>query len=431
MADQMADNGPSRRSVLRLAGLAGASALSLAACARELPTSSSSGSATGASSGAGSASGAAPTLQRASPANPVTWPITPGNEAIASGLTPERGATLQLYNYADYIDPGAVESFEKKYAEYDVKVTVSTFNDASEALTKLQAGSAPFDIYFPSYDDIGKLVTGGLVRPLNHAYLPNIANVWPQFQNPFYDGEWRYSVPYTVYTTGIAWRADRVTEDIGARANPWDVFWDSRYRGRMSVLDDVRETVSMALLRKRNTDVNTGDDAALATVRADLLAMTKASSPKVTITQYTDVPEGKIDIAHAWSGDAVNMQSYLPEGTDPSILRYWFPKDGKGLVNNDLMVVLRGGQNPVLAHLFLDHMLDADVALANFSFVGYQPPQVSIDPTKLVADEYLTSNLASAAVLPEWFETGLRTLELAPDVQAEWQAVWTEFKAGA
>lgn len=429
----MADRGPSRRSVLRLAGVTGVSALGLAACARDLPTSSGSGS--GASGAAypasGSASGAAASLRPAAPDNPVTWPIAPGNEAIATGLAPEKGATLQLYNYADYLDPAAVESFEKKYAEYDVTVSVSTFNDTSEALTKLRASSAAFDIYFPSYDDIGKLVTGGLVRPLNHDYLPNIANVWPQFQNPFYDGEWRYSVPYTVYTTGIAWRADRVTEDIGARANPWDVFWDSRYRGRMSVLDDVRETLSMALLREGNTDVNTGDAAALATARQDLLAMSKASSPKVTITQYTDIPEGKLDIAHAWSGDAVNMQSYLPQGTDASILRYWFPSNGSGLVNNDLMVVLRGGRNPVLAHLFLDHMLDTDVALANFAFVGYQPPQVSLDPTTLVAEEYLPANLASAAVLPGSFDTGLRTLELTPEVQAEWQAIWTEFKAGA
>ncbi len=80
-----------------------------------------------------------------------------------------------------------------------------------------------------------------------------------------------------------------------------------------------------------------------------------------------------------WSGDVVNAQYYLPKGQSVDVLRYWFPEDGKGLVDNDLMVVLKGGKNPVLAHLFLDHMLDETNALKNFGFIGYQPPQNALD----------------------------------------------------
>ena len=90
-----------------------------------------------------------------------------------------------------------VKAFEKKYAAYDVKVRVSTFNDTDEALTKIRAGKSGFDIYFPSYDQIAKMVTAKLIRPLNHSYIPNIANVWPEFTDPWYDGEWHYTVPYT------------------------------------------------------------------------------------------------------------------------------------------------------------------------------------------------------------------------------------------
>ena len=133
---------------------------------------------------------------------------------------PEKGATLQLYNYADYIGPKVVKAFEKKYAAYDVKVRVSTFNDTDEALTKIRAGKSGYDIYFPSYDQIAKMVSGKLIRPLNHSYVPNIANVWPDFTDPWYDGEWRYTVPYSVYTTGIGWRADRITDDIGVDVQP-------------------------------------------------------------------------------------------------------------------------------------------------------------------------------------------------------------------
>jgi len=37
------------------------------------------------------------------PDNPVTWPINAGNEPIAANLPPERGATLKVYNWTEYI----------------------------------------------------------------------------------------------------------------------------------------------------------------------------------------------------------------------------------------------------------------------------------------------------------------------------------------
>jgi spermidine/putrescine transport system substrate-binding protein len=367
----------------------------------------------------------------ASPEKPVKWPIATDNQPIAEGMSPERNATLTLYNYADYIDPEALKSFEEKYKEYGVKVEVSTFNDQDEALAKLRARGSTFDIYFPSYDILGKLVTAGLVRPLTHAYIPNISNVWPEFQNPFYDQEWRYSLPYTVYTTGIGWRTDKISEDVGALENPYDVFWDTRYTGQMAILDDYREAICMVLLRNGIEDLNTGDPKQLETAKSQLLELTKTSKPKVTITGYTDIPEGRLGLSQAWSGDLINAVSYLPDGQDPGILRYWFPESGKGSVNNDLMVLLRSSRYPVMSHLFLDHMLDFDVAMGNFGAIGYQPPQTKIVPENLVQDEFIPENLASTIVLPKYFNEGFRELELPPETDAAWHAIWQQFKAGA
>ena len=405
-----------RRNFMRLTGAGAVGAPLLAACARSSST-----------TGVANRSAA---LQVASPANPVTWPIASGNAPIASGLKPEQNAVLNLYNYTDYIDPAAITSFEAKYKSSGVKVKVTTFNDLPEALAKIRSNTVAFDIFFPSYDFMGKLVTGGLIRPLNHDYIPNIKNVWPEFTNPFYDGGWRYTIPYTIYTTGIAWRVDLANEDVAVRGNPWDVLWDPQYRGKVSVLDDYRETPQMVLLRHRATDVNTSDPAQLAMVQADLQAMTRATRPKTTVNAYSEMPDGRFAISHTWSGDAVNMPFYLPENVDPGILRYWFPPDGKGLVNNDVVVILRQGKNPVLAHLLINHLLDTDVALANFGFTGYQVPQVSLTPARLVQDEYIPANLEPAAVLPEFFATGYRNLELPPAVDAQWLALWQRFKAG-
>lgn len=183
--------------------------------------------------------GATPTLKLAAPDSPVTWDIAEDNKPIADGLAPEKG-TLKLYTYADYVSPDAVKSFEDKYG---VKVEISTFNDGGEALTKLRSG-VDFDIYNANYTEISRLVNGGLLRPLNHSYIPNISNVWPSFTNPWYDQEWRYSVPYTIYTTGIGWRTDQVPADIGALGNPYDAFWDRTYKGKTAVLDDWHTTAA-------------------------------------------------------------------------------------------------------------------------------------------------------------------------------------------
>src|SRR6185503_7755568 len=210
--------GPTRREFLARAALLAAAAPALGvilqACSKGSETSS------------------APSLTIAAPDHPVTWDIPKDNQPIADGLAPEKGATLQLYNYADYLSPDAIKSFEQKY---NTKVQVSTFNDTDEAITKIRGGNVDYDLYFPSYDQISKLVTGGLARPINHSYIPNIKNVWPTFTNPWYDQEWRFSAPNFIYTTGIGWRTDQIPADIGALPNPYDSLWDPMSAGIWSV----------------------------------------------------------------------------------------------------------------------------------------------------------------------------------------------------
>jgi spermidine/putrescine transport system substrate-binding protein len=196
------------------------------------------------------------------------------------------------------------------------------------------------------------------------------------------------------------------------------------------VLDDFHTTMAMVLLRQGITDINTSSEADLKMVGEQLSAMVKATSPKVTITAYNDLPAGQLGIAQMWSGDIINAQSYLPEGTGPEILRYWFPSDGKGMVDNDMFVTLKGGKNPVLAHLFINHILDPDVAMQNFSAIGYQPPQNSITADSLVNAQFIPENLRTVIVKPEYFDTGYRTLELDAANDAAWHNVWQTFKAG-
>ena len=403
---------PSRRQFLQRAAILAATAPTLgaflAACSKSGPSSS------------------GPSLTIAKPDSPVKWPIADDNKAIGDNLAPEKGATLKIYNYADYLSPQAIKQFEDRYG---VKIEVSTFNDGDEAITKLRSG-VDFDIYNANYTEISRLVTGGLVRPLNHSYLPNISNVWPSFTNPWYDQGWQYTVPYTIYTTGMGWRTDQVPADIGKLSNPYAALWDPAYKDKTAIIDDFHTAMALVLLKEGITDVNTSSADDLKMVGEQLTALGKATSPKVTITMYSDMPAGQIGLCQMWSGDIINAQSYLPEGIGTEILRYWFPQDGKGLVDNDMLVTLKGGKNPVLAHLFLNHMLDPAVAKENFSAIGYQPPQNSITADSLVAEEFIPENLRSAIVKPEYFDSGYRLLELDTTNEDAWRNVWNAFNSG-
>jgi spermidine/putrescine transport system substrate-binding protein len=363
-------------------------------------------------------------LQLARPDAPVTLPIDDDNPPLEDGLEPEPGATLKIYNWEEYLWPRIVDEFA---AKYEVEVEILTFGDMDEALTTLRAGT-DLDVFFHRTDVISKLVAEKVLQPLNHSYIPNFsANVWPVYENPFYDQGARYGVPYTVYTTGIVWRTDRVDEDIAALSNPYEVFWDERYKNRVHLLDDYRETISMVLLKNGITDLNTSDEGALATVAEDLNALAE-NIGSLDIDAYKDVPAGEAWIHQAWSGDAIASQYYFPKGEDPDVIRYWFPPDGTGAVANDCIGVLRGARNPVLAHLFIDHLLDSDIATRNFGWNGYQPPQSKLAPSRLVADGYVPRELKNTITHRSSFNRGFMQMELSPEVDDLWHGVWEEFE---
>ena len=77
-------------------------------------------------------------------------------------------------------------------------------------------------------------------------------------------------------------------------------------------------------------------------------------------------------------------------------------------------------------------MLDEKNGYANFAeFNGYQPPFISLDPDRLVADGVVPANLKTAVVREQDFINGNQPLELSPEGQTLWQNAWAEFKAGA
>ncbi|MDX6392811.1 MAG: spermidine/putrescine transport system substrate-binding protein [Streptosporangiaceae bacterium] len=361
------------------------------------------------------------------PGHPVTWPTFSGNKAIAGGLQPEQGATLQVYNWVAYINDQCLKDFEKKYS---CKVQLTTFNTMSEAMSKLRSGQLNFDVFVPTVDQLGNLVEGKLIQPLNHSYIPNISQVWPEFQNPFYDGKWQYTAPYTIYTAGIAWRKDHVSENPYAMANPWAMPWQAKYKGKVAILDDYRESISLGLMKNGIFDLNTTSASQIAKAQQSLQDLSRLVNVHIDNNDYSNVPSGQIWIHHAWSGDMAGAPGYLPKGVSPDVLGYWFPTDGKGPVGNDTMTVLAGAKNPVLAHLFLNYMLDLPNVLTNISFNGYMQPLTAVTPQRLVKEGLLAPNLTSTAVLPSYFRRGVSELQLPAAADQQWQQAWLAVSKG-
>jgi spermidine/putrescine transport system substrate-binding protein len=363
---------------------------------------------------------------------PVKQPLYDDNPMIESGLDPEKGP-LRVYNWADYMYTRVLKDFEK---EFGVEVELTTFYNLEEATRKLRTGKVNFDVFVPTAEVIPKFVAGKLLQPLNHSYLPNLKkNVWPMLASPYYDQGSRYTVPYTVYLTGIGWRTDMVSADVAAMDNPWEAFWDPEYKGIAGLYDDYRETIGVGMYRNGITDINGAKSRDLDAATESLVELTDLVDIRYTIDgAYAKLPEGVFGIHQAWSGDMVNAPYYMPKGGDPSVLRFvWPPKaqgGAGGYVSNDNLAVLNGAEHPVLGHMFLNYMLEDKVAIKNFSWNAYQPPINALKPDTLVSDGTIRKNLATTVIEQDDFDMGQTPEQLTPKEDKRWLEAWSRVQQG-
>jgi spermidine/putrescine-binding protein len=197
------------------------------------------------------------------------------------------------------------------------------------------------------------------------------------------------------------------------------------------VLDDAREGLGLGLLRRGVANLNTEDAATLEQASKDLQELNDIARVKVTINGYETLPAGRTTMNHVWSGDMLNaVISYLPEGTSADVLSYWFQKTG-GPVFNDCICVGVDATKPVMAHRFLNYLLDPKVALDNFvGYVGYQPPITKIDAQALFDQQLLPRGLANCVVTREDYANGNAFLALTADGRRAWDRAWDAFRNG-
>jgi spermidine/putrescine-binding protein len=282
---------------------------------------------------------------------------------------------LALYNWSEYIDPELISAFEE---EHDVTVTEDFYPSNEEMVARIQQGSQ-FDVIVPSDYMVAIMIEEGLLLPLQEEALPNLGNLADRFASDLpYDPDGEYSVAYQWGTTGLGVDLAVVGEDV---PHTWGLVFDpelsSQYAGKITMLDDPRETMGAAL-KYLGYSLNTTDADELGEAEA-LLADAIPRLAAFSSDQYTDLlVQGETAIGHGYSG---NFFAAFEEGD--SDYEFFVPDEG-GTVWVDNMAIPTSAPHPCTAHAFINFLLDAEngAQLTNWNY--YASPNAAaeelIDP---------------------------------------------------
>jgi putative spermidine/putrescine transport system substrate-binding protein/spermidine/putrescine transport system substrate-binding protein len=160
---------------------------------------------------------------------------------LALGSCAKKTPTLNLLMWEGYADPLFIKGFEE---QCQCKVSASYMGSSDELVAKLRGGSASnYDVISPSSDVATMIASAGLVAPLDLSRIPTYNQLTPKLTSmPL------VQIKGGVYGVPFTWGPNPLIYDTTAFAKPpesWSVLWDPKYRGKISVWDDL-STVFMA-----------------------------------------------------------------------------------------------------------------------------------------------------------------------------------------
>lgn len=288
---------------------------------------------------------------------------------------------LNVFSWADYLDPGAIPEFEKRYG---IEVTYDTFASNESLLARMEAGSVDYDIVVPTNYAVSKLKKLKLLHEIDHERLSNYKNMMDRFRHLSYDPGNKFAIPYTFGTTGIAFNKDAYSKAGVATPADWDAFWDPRFKGRITLLEDARETIGFAL-KRRGFSYNSVDtkqiDVALKDLEQQKRLMMCYTSDQVIVY----LASGDALLSLAFSGDA-----HQARRTNEHV-GYIVPESGASMwIDN--MCVPASAPHMESAYLWMNYILEPEVAAAITNYTYYPTPNsaaVSKVKKELLADKTL------------------------------------------
>ena len=279
---------------------------------------------------------------------------------------------LFIYNWTYYTPDSVIEKFEK---EYKVQVVYDEFASNEDMYAKLKSGGSGYDIVFPSGDYVSIMIQQGMLEKIDKSKIPNIKNIDPAVaRRAVYDPNMEYSVPYYMGAAGIIVNTARVPHF----EKSWSIFSRPDLRGRMTMLDDMREVMGDALAFM-GYSVNSKDPAQIAAAR-DLIN----NSWKPNLTKFDAEAFGK---GYA-NGEFWVVQGYAEvvyeEIDNEQLMKdtlFFIPSQG-GPAYLDSMCILKGAKNADMAHKFIDFIHKPEIYAEFCDIFGF--PSTANVPARLL-----------------------------------------------
>lgn len=316
--------------------------------------------------------------------------------------------TLHVFMWSGYIKPELITAFEQKY---QCTVECDSFDSNEAMYTKLTLGGHGYDILFPSHYYLDLLVKHKLVEPIQKELLLNAHCIDHPFLERLGVQDSPYGIPFLLSFSGILYRSDRVN----MRIDSWNSFSNPAFRGRMTLLNDVRETVGAAL-KTCGYSANTTDPAHLQEAKKLLLKWKKNIAKFESEQHKNGIASAEFLLVHAYANDCYQLLQDHPE------VRFAFPKEGS-LVSLDYISLCPDSEQKELAYRFIDFLLEPENTASTMLYTGGRAPHTE-------AKEYLPENLrASPLFYPETSSSiYLECLNSLGEKQKLYSSLWNQVR---
>ncbi len=316
-------------------------------------------------------------------------------------------------NWPYYMDEEKVtlKNFQKKYGT-KVKY-VEDINDNDQFFGKmrplLENGNAGGrDMWALTDWMAGRMIQLNYVQKLDPSGIPNVkANLIDALKSPAFDPNREYSAPWQSGMTGLIYNKDKV-----ARPESINAIFDPKYKGKVTMLTEMRDTVGLTML-------GMGMDPAKATLDQANQALDKVDKAnrdgqirRFTGNEYIrDLPKGDSDLVYGWSGDGVQLQASNPN------IEFVFPDEGV-MIWADNMEIPIGAPHAWTAETFMNYVYDPEVQAPLAAYINYVTPVKGVKEILEKTDPELAKN---QLIFPD-AETLAKTHifnELSPTDEAE------------
>ena len=264
---------------------------------------------------------------------------------------------LNLYIWSGYLAPDTLKVFEQRF---HARVRCDLYDSVEALLAKLQSGNTSYDVVVPSDYAVQILQRQRLLSSIDKSQIPNLdRNLDPQFLGRSFDTKNQYSIPYIWGMTGIGYRKDHV----GKITRSWQALWEPQYKGKIVMLDDMRENFGAAL-KLAGFSINSRDPAQLQIAKSFL----DKQKPLLQAYNSSNFQEllvsGDAWLVQGWNGQIVKASRENPN------IAYLIPQEGTTLFI-DSFCIPAAAPHKGLAHQFINYMLEPETAAAIVNHTGY------------------------------------------------------------